>query len=89
MLARKIESNDTISIDYQSVQTNIVKINIINSGITPQKMEEELFERGLRVKCLGNRYLRMTVYHGIDNEQIHRAADVFNNYTAGLRNRKA
>lgn len=83
-LAERIESNSKVSIDYQSVQTNIVKIDISNSGLTVQKMEEDLLERGLKVKSMSNRFLRLTVYNGVDKKQINQAADILNKYVDGI-----
>lgn len=84
LLAKSIESNSTATIDYPSVQTNIVRIDISNSGFTAQKMEEDLFECGLKIKSVGDSYLRMTVYDGIRKEQISKAAEIFNTYIAEI-----
>ncbi|MHA6252792.1 GntG family PLP-dependent aldolase [Oceanobacillus sp. CAU 1775] len=79
-LAKKIKSNSFISVDHESVQTNIVKILITKEQYSAQSIEKDLAERGLRVKAIDNNILRMTVYRGINELQIRKAATIFNEY---------
>lgn len=80
LLANRIKLDSFVSIDYQSVQTNIVKIDISRSGLKASEIQEGLFQHGLKVKTISERFLRLTVYADIIEGEINRAASIFNEY---------
>ncbi|WP_303447022.1 GntG family PLP-dependent aldolase [Oceanobacillus profundus] len=85
LLASKIVGNTKIKVNLENVQTNIVIIDVSNSGYSAAKFEMELAERGLYVKAVSNNHIRMTTYHGISTENVEKAAVIFNQYCHNLK----
>lgn len=80
LLAKKIKPTGDIEVDYQSVQTNIVKVLVNSSKFSAHQMERNLSEHGLHVKAMNKKILRMTVYREINLKQINKAATIINEY---------
>ncbi|MDR3351915.1 MAG: PLP-dependent transferase [Zoogloeaceae bacterium] len=60
-----------------SVQTNIVMLNVAESGQTAPWFENVLKEYGVLAKAMGNDHLRFTTYRGIKADDIKKAVAAF------------
>ncbi|MEH7343177.1 GntG family PLP-dependent aldolase [Bacillus sp. JJ1532] len=80
LLASKIAENKNIKLNLGMVQTNIVVVDVSPSGYSAGKFESDLMERGLKVKSMSDKYVRMTTYRGISKDDIEKAAEIFNGY---------
>lgn len=84
LLFQLINHNQRMFIDTASVQTNIVKIDVSNSGLSASKFKEGLKNRGLFVKLMAPTHLRLVLHKEITAVQVERAALIINSYCEEL-----
>lgn len=80
LLAQLIAGNTKFGLNIKSVQTNIVVIDVPPGHSTAKDVENELETRGLKVKAISARKIRMTIHKGISKTDIQKAAKTINNY---------
>ena len=62
------------------VQTNIVMLNVKDSGQLASWFEEGLKAYGILAKAMGKEHLRFTTYRGVTRQDIERAASGFQKF---------
>lgn len=72
LLASKIVGNTKVKVNLESVQTNIIIIDVSDSSYSARKFEMDLAKRGLYVKAVSSKHIRMTIYHGISTEDVEK-----------------
>ncbi|WP_422124310.1 GntG family PLP-dependent aldolase [Planococcus sp. X10-3] len=77
LLAKEINEIANLGIDLENVHTNIVKVDVSNRGFSAKELEQELLERGLKVKSVSDKYIRLTTYNGIQEVDIYKASKIF------------
>ncbi|AXF57541.1 GntG family PLP-dependent aldolase [Salicibibacter kimchii] len=83
-LANMIMNNDKIDIRIDSVQTNMIVVDVSPSGQSAETFESGLLKRGLKVKSISDRHVRMTTYREITRDNMIRAANIINSYCDSL-----
>lgn len=80
LLAERIVSNRRIALDLDTVQTNIVMVDVSPSGGDAKLFKQGLEATGLKVHAMSERHVRMVTYRGITERDVITAADIFNRY---------
>lgn len=62
------------------VQTNIVMLNVVESGQTAPWFEEKLKRCGVLAKAMGDEHLRFTTYRGVTRKDIAQAVAAFHTF---------
>lgn len=82
-LANSIAEIDGLTIDLESVRTDIVYFDVDPEKITAQKLVDELNKRGVKILNLGPNRLRAVTHYGITPEDIDIAADAVRDVVRG------
>lgn len=80
MLLKMIHPHAFIQIDRQSVQTNMLKIDISQSKLSAEVFMKGLKKRGLYVKTMGKHHLRLVLHRDITQEQVRQVAQILNSF---------
>lgn len=83
-LAEKIIGNNKIYIDLETVQTNIIVIDVSPSGKDAETFVKDLEVRGLKTNPISKKHIRMVVYRGITRDDTIKASNIINNYCSML-----
>jgi threonine aldolase len=75
--AERVNRIDGIEIDLETVQTNIVVMDIADLGIEPPQAVEMLKERGLLVVVFGPTKIRAVAHLDVSEQDVQRAAEIF------------
>ncbi|WP_083553710.1 GntG family PLP-dependent aldolase [Planococcus versutus] len=78
LLAKEIARKGHVQIEVEKTQTNIVKLDLSQTKFSAKELEQLLFDNGLKVKRVSDHYLRLTTYREIQEDDIYRAAAIFN-----------
>jgi threonine aldolase len=78
LLAEGIAHNRNIRLDMDSVQTNMVKLDVSPSGRDARAFQEALAARGLKANAVGDRFIRLVTYREIGKKDIFQAAEIIN-----------
>ncbi len=73
-LAGLLSSMDGIGVDMETVQTNIVRVEI--GCMTPEEFTERVSARGVGVSVLDNGAVKFITHHGVDDGDIEAVAQV-------------
>jgi threonine aldolase len=84
ILASRIAGNKKIAVDMETVQTNIVIADVSPSGLDAKTFEQELEKRGLKLKSMSEKHIRMVTYRGICKKDAIEAANIINELCASL-----
>lgn len=77
LLAEGLSRFSAITIDLQSVQTNIVRFRIADqAGWTPDRLLRVVAQRGLLLGGIGHGYIRAVTHYGIDQGDIEEALEI-------------
>ena len=76
-LAQGLSEIPKISVDLESVQTNIVVIGIKESGTKVNDLLEKLKEKGVLAVPFGKNQIRCVTHLDVDRGDIHKALEVF------------
>ncbi|MPN27650.1 L-allo-threonine aldolase [bioreactor metagenome] len=82
MLADEI-ANLGISIDMDTVKTNIVLFDVQNIGLSAEKFALLLDEQGVKCSQFGDYKIRLVTHHGISEEDIKYVIKVISNIVRG------
>ena len=73
-LAELLGAMDGISVDMETVQTNIVRVDI--DCMTPEEFSDRVLARGVGVSVLDPGAVKFITHHGVDDGDIEAAAQV-------------
>ncbi|MEE9236979.1 MAG: GntG family PLP-dependent aldolase [Thermoplasmata archaeon] len=75
-LAEGIARMDSVNVDLESVQTNIVIFDVSPAGFSAPQFASLLGEKGLRVTTKDRSRVRCVTHYGIDRQHIERALEI-------------
>ncbi len=81
-LAEGIAQIDGLSIDLDTVVTNMVYFNLTTDRLTCDQFADRLAEKGLKCLALAPMGLRMVTHYGIQTAHIHRALSIMADVTS-------
>lgn len=84
LLAERIADQKKVKVDLDTVQTNILVVDVSPSGRNAQSFKGDLEQRGLKVHAMSDRHVRMVTYRGVSEGDVVAAADIFNRYCESL-----
>lgn len=84
LLAEKIKHNDTITVNVEDVQTNIIRMDVSQSGIGAKTFQESLVKRGVRTNVITENLIRMVTYREIQKKDIIEVSNIINGYCESL-----
>lgn len=76
ILAEGLAEMDGISLDLETVQTNIVMFDVSGLGVDSNQFVSALNERGIKSKTRGRTAVRMLTLRGVEEEDVHYALNV-------------
>lgn len=79
-----LQKGRKVYVNLDTVQTNIIVIDVSPSGQSAEVFVRELDKRGLRVLAISNTKIRAVTYRGITKENIVEATNIFNKYCQNL-----
>lgn len=85
ILAEGLVKMDGISINMETVQTNIVMLDVGGLGIDSSQFVSALNERGIKSKTRGRTAIRMLTHRGVEEEDIHYALSVIEDVVKEFR----
>lgn len=88
LLAKNISHNKLIKLDLETIQTNIIMIDVSPSGHSAKTFQKDLKKRGLFVHLASEKHIRLVTYRGINKKDITIASSIFNEYCNFLKNIK-
>jgi len=74
LLAEAIAEVDLRLVDLETVQTNIVGIDLTPLALTASQLAAELHSQGILTGALGSKYLRLVTHGDLTSDEIARAA---------------
>ena len=74
--AKEVGSYSGFSIDMESVQTNIVIINVAKAGKTPEEVIAMIRSKGILVSAGTYQSIRAVMHLDVSMEQVHSAANI-------------
>ncbi|MTI49012.1 MAG: low-specificity L-threonine aldolase [Firmicutes bacterium] len=81
-LANGLEKIEGISIDRDTIHTNILMINIKDTGFISEELVEKMNEKGILASSITNEIIRFVTHRHINesdiNESINRIKNIFN-----------
>jgi threonine aldolase len=89
ILAEGLARLDGISINMETVQTNIVYLDVSGLGVDSNQFVSALNERGIKSKTRGRTVVRMIAYRGIEEDDVRYALTVIKDLTQELRERRS
>ena len=72
-LAEIILGTRGISLNLESVQTNIVRFDISPCGLDSLQFAQGLAKRGVKLHCLTNKHIRAVMHRGITMKDVEKA----------------
>ena len=78
LLAESIAPNRKINANMEGVQTNIVRLDVSPSGHDAKTFQQLLESKGLKVKAVSEKFIRMVTYREIGKEDILQASHIIN-----------
>lgn len=75
-IAQALAAHDSSLIDPQTVETNIVGLNLLRSGITAAELAARTNKSGLLIGALGKTYARLVTHLDFDDEQCDEAISI-------------
>src|SRR5699024_1205783 len=80
LLAKQLSKNKLLKLNLQSVETNMVLIDVSPTGYSAQYVVTELAKRGLHIRAVSKTHVRLMTYRGIKAGDIQKAAQIINNF---------
>ena len=77
LLAERLSDIPGLDVDPQTVQTNIVIIDVSDSGRTAQQLSSQLRAQGLRVGAIDDTTLRALTHLSVSRDEVLEAAEIF------------
>lgn len=85
ILAEKLVKTKGVSIDLETVQTNIVMFDVHNLGVTSVEFLRKLGQHGVKALPTGKTSIRMVTHRGIEREDIEYAINSIDAVVNSLR----
>ncbi len=76
-LAVELSGIKSLKIDMKSVQTNILKVDVSETGMDAETFSSELRKLGVLVNAVDKNCIRAVLYRGISSEMTAEAAGIF------------
>ncbi|MET4038173.1 threonine aldolase [Bradyrhizobium sp. RT4a] len=73
-----------LSIDFDSLQTNIVLVKLRTKQMNAARLTKRLSEMGVLVVAYGDQYVRLVIYSGIGQDQIEKVLTAFSEISRTL-----
>ncbi|TYL85884.1 threonine aldolase family protein [Bradyrhizobium cytisi] len=73
-----------LSIDFDSLQTNIVLVKLRTKQMNAARLTKRLSEMGVLVVAYGDQYVRLVIYSGIGQDQIGKVLTAFSEISRTL-----
>jgi threonine aldolase len=84
LLAKGLKKLDGISVDPDSVETNIVIIGINIQGLDSKQLVKRLDEKGVKALSMDRNRIRLVTHRGIEKADIEYTLDVFRDIWDGF-----
>jgi len=84
LLAENIADNTKLKIDLETVQTNIVRLDVSPSGRDAKTFQQLLESKGLKANTVSDRFIRMVTYREIGRADVLKAAEIVNSCCRAL-----
>lgn len=75
LFAEKVANLPGISVDLDTVQTNMIFFDVSGAGITAQQMQDGLAEKGVKISAVSNARLRAVTHLDVNSDDMEEAAD--------------
>lgn len=75
VLAEKLAKTEGISINLETVQTNIIIFDVHNLGVTSAEFVQRLSEHGVKSLTMNETSIRMVTHRGVEREDIEYTID--------------
>jgi threonine aldolase len=83
VLAEVLHGVDGVSVPLETVQTNIVIVDVSNIGKSAPEISAELLAKGVRMGALDKQRLRAVTHLDVSREGVERAGEIFAEVCAG------
>lgn len=81
LLASQLSKLNGIEISQEDVHTNILSPKLSKDNWTSKKLIDFLLERGIKVKNIGEKQVRMIIHYEISDEDIYKVQKAFSCFT--------
>ncbi|MGQ9551868.1 MAG: GntG family PLP-dependent aldolase [Candidatus Bathycorpusculaceae bacterium] len=88
LLAKGLARVEGISVNFETVQTNIVQFSMGGLGITSEQFVSKLSEKGVLALTLAENKIRMVTHRGIEKEHIEKTVSVVEDIAKELNTRR-
>ncbi len=75
-MAKALSALDMLKIDLSTVQTNIVVMDIAETGLEPEDFQARARQKGLAISAFGPHLIRLVTHHGITAADVDKAVSV-------------
>ncbi len=84
LFAKEISAVDGISIDLESVETNLVFFELAPLCGTAHNLQDRLYEQGVRLYALGSQRLRACTHLNLERDDVLRAVNIITDMVSHL-----
>jgi len=81
-LAERLAGIDGLAIDFSTVQTNIVKVDVSGTGLTAREFQREISARGVLVHLMSMTEIRLVTHKDVDLQQVLQAAEIIGDFVS-------
>ncbi|MGQ9515380.1 MAG: hypothetical protein ACUVTL_10115 [Thermoproteota archaeon] len=85
LLATGLKKLEGISVDPDSVETNIIIIGVQVQGLDSKQLVQRLDERGVKALSIDKNRIRLVTHRGVEREDIEYALEVFKEILDSLK----
>lgn len=83
-LAQQLAEIDKLSVDLETVQTNLVRVGVKNTGLSALEFVERLAAKGLGARIVEPDYIRFVTHEETDEQKVDAAAGIVKELMADL-----
>lgn len=80
-----ISEQGALKIDHRLVQTNILRVDIADTGFDSQKVCADLLPMGIKVSPLTETSFRLVTYNGIGDAEVDKAIEILTGYSGSFK----
>lgn len=88
LLANGLSKVEGISVNFETVQTNIVQFNMGGLGITSEQFVSKLSEKGVLALTLAENKIRMVTHRGIGKEHVEKTISIVEDIAKELNTKR-
>lgn len=85
LICKGIANATNIRIEQKSVQTNIIIIDIQDTGLTGNDFTRAIAKKGILLNAIDDKTVRMVTYNGITQDDITNTIQIFNSFVDNLK----